>query len=102
MKLDSDDDFQTSGKVISLCRGRPDCPDSDVDNLVTLTLDCAGIIKLVDFPIYTKSSVELAPYQTAFIGQEVRYSKKHEIGITNWRLEVLFGCLRGSVYEVSI
>ena len=100
MKLDSDGGLITTGKVVSLYRGRPDCSDSEVNNLVTLTLDSRGTVKLVDLPIRTRSDFDLIPYQLGLTGQYIDYSKT--CGLENfvrWELKVNSGPLKGNVYS---
>ena len=100
MKLDSDGGLRTVGKVISLVRGRPDCPDSDVNNLVTLTLDSRGTVQLVDLPIRTQSDFDLIPYQLGLTGQYIDYSKTYGLeNFVKWELKVNSGQLKGNVYS---
>ena len=102
--MDSDNSFQTHGRILSLVRGKPEERDYE-KSLVTLVIESDQNKHVVDLPIKTESDFEVIPYQSTLVGIDVRYSKKYERweeGIAiNWELEVLSGSLKGNTYKFS-
>jgi len=99
--IDSDRNFETQGKIISLSRGRP--WESYKESLVTLVIESTKGEHEVDIPIGTKSDFEVIPFQLILVGVDVKYSKTYHVqqkGTTEyWNLEVLSGPLKGNTYN---
>jgi hypothetical protein len=105
ISIDSDNNFQTKGKILSLIRGKPEGSNYDKKNLVTLIIESDKNKHIVDLPIKTNSDFEIMPYQSALLEADVSYSKEGkswEEGFTTyWKLEVLSGKLKGNTYKFS-
>jgi len=105
MAIDSDENIDITGTVLSLERGRPDKHNMDrlfLGNTVTLTIESDKNRYKVDLPIKTQTNFDLIPYLDSLLNVEVKYSamhRKEEIGYTirhtYWKLEILSGKLKG-------
>ncbi len=99
--MNSDSDFAASGKVLSVSRGRYGEPPIGESDMITLVIETGEGNYTADFPVRTRTDLELLPYQSALVGTEVGYSKRFEGPdlLEQWELKILSGPLEGNSFR---
>ncbi|MFT4309681.1 MAG: hypothetical protein ACMXYL_04290 [Candidatus Woesearchaeota archaeon] len=103
--------YYIKGVVNNIRRANPISEDG-LSQMIVLSLEVKDAknkdyrIVHVDYPLETKSDMELMPYQDILSGQLIRYTKtneadKHDIRSSTWTIELLTGRLDGNKYSHS-